>query len=333
MAELISVIVTAYRRRQYLGESLRSVLSQTLDRRSYEVVVVSDFEPGMADLKGISWVYDDQEGVGEKVRKGFVETRGGIVCLLDDDDMFRGDKLERVISMFRDLRPLYYHNSFVTVDERGNEIRLTKDYLKVPPYASLNPPEFTLTLEDAPLTRIRNLLKLNANFNSSSICVRREVLEASLDYLKRVKAVVDSFLFYSSITQKGRVLLDPERLTYYRIHKLQTSSGNSNGLAEYRESLSRLFLKAYEDMLIVREMSKGISKELDEVIEEEIERYRLLYKLFSGKSLHGTFKPRLLKYYILAGLPSFFKNFFIKEQYKRRANPSFSYARPQIKPS
>ena len=40
----ISVIVTAYNRRQYLPDALRSLEAQTLSKDKFEVIVVKNFE-------------------------------------------------------------------------------------------------------------------------------------------------------------------------------------------------------------------------------------------------------------------------------------------------
>jgi len=45
----ISVIVTAYKRRQYLYNALLSLKAQTLSRNKYEVIVVKDFEDPQID--------------------------------------------------------------------------------------------------------------------------------------------------------------------------------------------------------------------------------------------------------------------------------------------
>ncbi len=320
MKDFVSVIITAYNRQKYLGSALNSVINQTLDKDKFETVVIKNFEFNEINNRNIIYIYDNQEYLGEKIYKGLHESRGDIICLLDDDDMYSKDKLERVTSFFKAFNPIFYHNNFVTIDDKGNEIKIVEDYLKIPPYASFSLPEFTLALEDNRKTNIRNLLKLNVNFNSSSICVRREILENSSQYLKKIKAIIDSFIFYSSLLSEGNILLDPAKLTYYRIHSLQTSSGNTKNIKEYKESFSNLFKKAVEDFYVIMEMLNGkISENINETVNEELLRYKLLYKIFSGNniSIKTKFNIRLINYYLLSLLPTFLRNLYIKDQYNR----------------
>ncbi|QGR19799.1 glycosyltransferase [Stygiolobus azoricus] len=320
MKDFVSVIITAYNRQKYLGYALNSVLNQTLDKDKFEIVVITNFEFNKPNYKNIIDIYDNQEYLGEKIYKGLHESKGDIICLLDDDDMYREDKLERVTSFFKTFYPIYYHNNFVTIDDKGNEIKIIEEYLKIPPYASFNLPEFTLAIENNRKTDIRNLLKLNVNFNSSSICVRREILENNAQYLRKIKAVIDSFIFYSSLLLEGNILLDPARLTYYRIHTLQTSSGNTKNIKEYKDSFSNLFKKAVEDFYIITEMLNGkINENILEIVNEELLRYKLLYKIFSGNNIliKTKFNIHLLNYYLLSLLPTFLGNLYIKDQYNR----------------
>lgn len=320
MNELVSVIITAFNRKQYLESALNSVLNQQFDK--FEIILVTNFDIEELNYRNaVRKVYDNQEYLGEKVYKGLKESVGDIICFLDDDDMFAKGKLRRVFTLFREYDLVYYHNNIITVDEKGREVKIEGDYLKVPPYASFNLPDFPLTVVKTSNVNVRSLLKLNANFNSSSICVRRDVLESNAGYLRRIKAVIDSFFFYSSLLGRGNILLDPERLTYYRIHSLQTSSGNVKTVKEYKESMSNLFKKAMEDFHVIMEMLSGkVNKATEKIVKEELERYKLLYKIFSSDNSISTSKPnmRLINYYLLSLLPSFLKDIYIKGQYNRR---------------
>jgi len=70
----ISVIVTAYKRRQYLYNALLSLKAQTLSRNKYEVIVVKDFEDPQIDnlIKEMGWksIYSNEEYQGRMVLNG-----------------------------------------------------------------------------------------------------------------------------------------------------------------------------------------------------------------------------------------------------------------------
>lgn len=177
---------------------------------------------------------------------------------------------------------------------------------------------YPLIIEDSAKINVKKVLKLNANFNSSSICVNRKILERNLSYLSKIKVLIDSFLFYSSFTYNGKIILDPERLTYYRIHTSQTSSGKLSDIKEYRESFSRLLLKVLDDMRVIKDMLNG---NLENIIEEEISRYILLYNIFSFNKKYNQnikFKRELAWYYFISLAPSFIKKLYIKKEFKKR---------------
>jgi Glycosyl transferase family 2. len=46
---MITVLVTAFNRKQFLPEALCSVINQTLDPSEYEVIVVKNFADGLSD--------------------------------------------------------------------------------------------------------------------------------------------------------------------------------------------------------------------------------------------------------------------------------------------
>jgi glycosyltransferase involved in cell wall biosynthesis len=101
----ISVVVTCYNCRDYIGDAIRSVAAQTL--RDFECVIVDDASTdGSADV--VQAVLDEladprfslirlDRNVGQTgaTRRGLAATRGTFVCFLDSDDLWHADFLER----------------------------------------------------------------------------------------------------------------------------------------------------------------------------------------------------------------------------------------------
>ena len=101
----ISVVVTCYNCRDYIGDAIRSVARQTL--RDFECVVVDDASTDdsaavvqqtldeLADLRLSLLRLDKNVGQTGATRRGLATTRATFVCFLDSDDLWNDDFLER----------------------------------------------------------------------------------------------------------------------------------------------------------------------------------------------------------------------------------------------
>lgn len=102
---LVSVLVSNYNYGEFVGRALESALAQTYDR--VEVLVVDDGSTDRsAEVIGrfggrIRSLIKDHEGWGAAFNAALPLTSGEIVCLLDADDEFLPDKVERVVAAFR----------------------------------------------------------------------------------------------------------------------------------------------------------------------------------------------------------------------------------------
>jgi len=99
-APLASVIVTTYGRPAWLEVAVQSVLAQTVD--DLEVVVVDDGSPEPVRLPPHPRVRvvarSTNGGVSAARNTGLDEVRGSVIAMLDDDDVFVPDRLERGIA-------------------------------------------------------------------------------------------------------------------------------------------------------------------------------------------------------------------------------------------
>ncbi|MFP3172207.1 MAG: glycosyltransferase family 2 protein [Acidilobus sp.] len=225
----ISVIVTAYNRRRYLPFALRSLEAQTLPRDKFEVIVVKNFDDKESDYiisrNGWKDVYNDDPYHGRMVLAGLEEAKGEVITFLDDDDMYVKNRLEEVYKAFTSFKRLvYFHNSQTLIDSNGN-------VLERPPL-----PISKNLVRGSPIVidvdRLRGLAKkynvsvadlvlkarARADFNNSSLAVRRSALEVSAHLLRELPSSVDSFTFASSLRAGGLMYFTDERLTLYRVH-------------------------------------------------------------------------------------------------------------------
>lgn len=104
---LVSIVITAYNRPDYLQASLDSALSQTL--RSCEIIVVDDCSP--VDLQPVVAAFDapihylrmERNGGANRARnRGVQLAKGKYVAFLDDDDIWLPHKLESQLAQIKD---------------------------------------------------------------------------------------------------------------------------------------------------------------------------------------------------------------------------------------
>jgi glycosyltransferase involved in cell wall biosynthesis len=124
---LVSIVINNYNYERFLAQSIDSALSQTYPH--VEVIVVDD---GSTDRsreilasydRQIMAIYQSNGGQAAAINAGIAAAGGEIICLLDADDLFTLDKIERVVELFaRDLHSnsaKILHNSFAPIDRDG----------------------------------------------------------------------------------------------------------------------------------------------------------------------------------------------------------------------
>ncbi|MCH4816713.1 MAG: glycosyltransferase [Saccharolobus sp.] len=96
----ISVIITAYNRKQFLLDAIKSVLNQSLNRNEYEILVAKNFKDDNID----NYLYNNKIkniSIFRSVNNSYIAeavklSSGEIISFLDDDDLFLPTKLENV---------------------------------------------------------------------------------------------------------------------------------------------------------------------------------------------------------------------------------------------
>ena len=184
----ITVIITAYNRKEFLLNAIKSAVNQTLDKKYYEIIVIKNFTENSIDefigKHNIRNILMDGT-VGEFLYAGVSVSAGVIISFLDDDDLFSNDKLEVVHNTFKSNNDLcYYHNTHITMDEKYQKF-------------------------DSKLGK-------SVTFNLSSISVRKSIL--NLNYIKKISANTDHFMYLSALESGKAIMSGKENLTYYMFH-------------------------------------------------------------------------------------------------------------------
>jgi len=100
----ISVIITAYNRKDFLLDAFNSALNQTLSRDKYEIIVTKNFTDNKIDnyikKNGGKLVFFEKGSMEEQIADALKYAKGEVICFLDDDDLFMKEKLEYIYMFF-----------------------------------------------------------------------------------------------------------------------------------------------------------------------------------------------------------------------------------------
>ena len=116
----ISVIITAYDRKEFLLNAIKSALNQTLDKKYYEIIVIKNFRDENIDdfiiENKIVEIISNDNSLAGKLIEALNVAKGTVISFLDDDDLFSSNKLEVVYNKFKSNNNIcYYHNTHITM--------------------------------------------------------------------------------------------------------------------------------------------------------------------------------------------------------------------------
>ena len=264
----ITVIITAYNRKEFLLNAIKSVLNQTLDKKLYEIIVVKNFKDEIIDnfitknnLKNIV-----MEGtIGQFLYTGIKESKGNIISFLDDDDLFLKSKLEYLNYIFsKNERVVYFHNRVLLINSEGKQLK--------------------------------NVLIRNPDFNISSITIRKEIIND--DVLISTWTAPDTLLYILSLDSNKKIIDSNTKLNFYRIH-IKNISSNLQWYNEYIEQIKKFYIlfknKKVRRLLKFHMLSVNIIVDLREKRRISFKR-TIYYSIFLFINLNKSLMILVLKH-------------------------------------
>jgi len=256
----ISVIITAYNRKEFLLDAFNSTLNQTLDRSKYEIIVTKNFTDDKIDSyikkNGGKLVFFEKGSIGEQVADALKHANGEVICFLEDDDLFTKEKLKYIYNAFLENKNLVYiNNARIYTDDNGNHLN------KGP--SKFEKREKDVIINDfnkKPVALLRIQQYTNPWHNQSSIAIKKFALKRFMNALYSIKFSPDLFCYFISLIS-GDLLISDQALTKFRVHE-----STSNSIINY-ESYKKTILKfESKDMvnIILSKTKAKISKELQE---------------------------------------------------------------------
>ena len=175
----VSILITAYNRKDYVVDAIRSALNQTISRDNYEILLVHNIDDvaleNFCENNGIVVIKMPDDTIGSYMLKGLETSHGDIICFLDDDDLFLPNKLEtlrNIFSAYPDL--MYFKNEIMLMDSGIPEQFIKRQSAKELPNYGVN----FLNIMHSSRCRLGHIFSLVKNgiaLNLSSIAVRRKV--------------------------------------------------------------------------------------------------------------------------------------------------------------
>ena len=233
---LVSVVIPSYNRGYILDRAIESALSQTYPH--VEVIVVDD---GSTDDTGavaarygsrIRYIRKENGGVSSARNRGFAESRGEFVALLDSDDGWLPWKLAAQVAILqRDptigmvwtdmiadreggevastayLRTMYSAHSYVRIEEICERVGTLGDLLPDAPADMADRPVYAGDV--FPAMMFGNLV------HTSTVVMRRERLRGVGGFDESLRPAGEDYEFHVHTTSLGRVgFLDAPTILY-----------------------------------------------------------------------------------------------------------------------
>lgn len=338
----IGVIISAYNRKKYIKYALYSVLSQSLPKELYDIIVIKNYKDEDIDnyitannVKSI--VASNETTYGKRILMALEQVEGRVITFLEDDDLYEKDRLLHIYNAFENQdKFIYFHNNATPINSDGKVIDSVKIINYYDPYPLRNKLYFRAR------DTIYKLKPWPAYFmsNLSSQAIDRELLEKWKMILEQLDTFIDPFLFIISLIEDAYVINDPAKLTLIRLHENNDSSTLFNrSFEEIVEKKRHFLMRAYTAVKIVHKEFYGkFGKIIDSVLEstylwilfnastwpskyiylgERISIMDVSKYIKAKKSLNMPIRYKdLFAAVALANIPDSLKEFILKNTYK-----------------
>lgn len=231
--ELVSIITPMYKGGAFVGETIRSVMSQTYD--NWEMIIVDDCSPdngvGIKEVKRHSngderiKLIESRENKGSSGARNIAlrEASGRYIAFLDSDDIWHNDFLEKQLSFMKENNAALVFSSYRRIDE------ITKKELLEPFIVpkKVNYKSLLRTCPIFPSTAIYDTWKQDKMFFNENLGSMRDDYVYWLEMLKKIdwahgntEVLVDYRIRKSSVTGNKLKVIKPQWNVLYKVEKL-----------------------------------------------------------------------------------------------------------------
>ena len=247
----VTVLIPSYKHEAFIADCLETCLAQTID--GVEILVVDDQSPdetvevarSLADPRITVEINERNLGLGDSIAAALERVTTPYVALLNSDDLFHPERLERCLAVLRaDGGAALVASRVAIVDSNGQEVEAGQScVLDVGPrahawlqwYAKISD-ELTSSVD---WTSLATLLQHNVLATSSNIVARSDWLRSKVAAFAGLRYCLDWRLFLAASIE-GSLRFCEEALLGYRFHESNTVWFESGGRGGYVYEVNRV---------------------------------------------------------------------------------------------
>lgn len=236
----VSVIISTFKRTEYLKKTLESIEAQTY--RDFEVIVVDDGTPGDANsllceqFEKVKYLKIANSGGPSRPRNVGIQTaKGEYIAFVDDDDLWLPHKLEKQVAILEN-NPEFgiVHSCCNVIDE--NDV-LTGAIVGRPGTPDVKHGDVSLRMMG------------NWTVMMPTSFVRKEVVDAVGFFNEKMPAAGEDMEFWVRCSFETKFYYVDEPLVAYRVHSNNISGENRNYI-ELPLYLKKILVKVYNSRKI-----------------------------------------------------------------------------------
>ncbi|RYX87944.1 glycosyltransferase family 2 protein [bacterium] len=226
---LVSIITPMYNGEKFVAETIKSVLNQTYSM--WEMIIIDDGSNDngpeivrtiVENESRISLVTQKNGGSASARNNGIRRAKGQYIALLDADDTWNANFLERQLKLMRDKNTLLVYSSHTRINENSEEI--LKPFI-VPEKVTYT--DLLKTCSISCLTGLYDTEKFGKVYLREDMKSLRDDYVYWLEIIKKVKVaygnkevLANYRILGSSASRKKKKVILPHFKVFYKIEKL-----------------------------------------------------------------------------------------------------------------
>ena len=281
-APYFTVLIDAYNYGHYIEEAVSSALAQGFPREEREILVVDDgsTDDTAARLRkfgnAIRYLYKSNGGQASAFNYGFANARGGVIALLDADDVWLPQKLSRIYETFQQNPDagMAYHRLYWW--DGVNEIEGDRYFIPV----TGSVPESRRALLQYPMA------------STSCLAFRRSALEKLLPIPEVLRSQADAFLT-ALIIFIAPIIAVEDYLGKYRLH----TTNLFQAAASTKPSAAQIGHRMSMRGALLSEIQKWLQRHGQDLRSAELRAYLMQWKKAQMQDGFALQAPGRWKYF------------------------------------